>query len=48
MMPKTSAIGAEMTEQLQNLRLIMVGAWRDGCELLKTVAMMGCCTGPKA
>eukprot|EP00008_Paramoeba_atlantica_P013273 CAMPEP_0201480426 /NCGR_PEP_ID=MMETSP0151_2-20130828/4910_1 /ASSEMBLY_ACC=CAM_ASM_000257 /TAXON_ID=200890 /ORGANISM="Paramoeba atlantica, Strain 621/1 / CCAP 1560/9" /LENGTH=1011 /DNA_ID=CAMNT_0047862269 /DNA_START=34 /DNA_END=3069 /DNA_ORIENTATION=- len=41
------AIGAEMTEQLQNLRLFMVGAGAIGCELLKTVAMMGCCTGPK-
>ena len=39
------AISAEMTEKLQNLRLFMVGAGAIGCELLKTLAMMGCCTG---
>ena len=41
------AISAEMTEKLQNLRLFMVGSGAIGCELLKTLAMMGCCTSGK-
>src|SRR5690606_20607404 len=38
-------IGAAATELLQNLKLFVVGSGAIGCELLKTLAMMGCCTG---
>ena len=40
------AIGKEITERLRNIKLFMVGAGAIGCELLKIIAMMGCCTGP--
>eukprot|EP00658_Telonema_sp_P-2_P071028 TRINITY_DN6036_c0_g1_i1.p1 TRINITY_DN6036_c0_g1~~TRINITY_DN6036_c0_g1_i1.p1 ORF type:complete len:2283 (-),score=620.28 TRINITY_DN6036_c0_g1_i1:314-7162(-) len=38
-------LGRESCEQLAELKIFMVGSGAIGCELLKNLAMLGCCTG---
>jgi ubiquitin-activating enzyme E1 len=40
-------VGEETSRRLADSRLFVVGSGAIGCELMKTLAMIGCSTGPK-